>query len=55
MTDDVQLAGASRYLTVDELAAAAGVSREIMLRRIAGVFAKRPWYWRLWFWWRTAR
>lgn len=35
-------------LTVDELAAQAGVTREIMLRRIATVLAKRPWYRRLW-------
>lgn len=39
-------------LTVDELAAAAGVTREIMLRRIATVLAKRPWYRRWWLQWR---
>lgn len=46
---------ATKIMTVDELADAAHVTREIMLRRIAGVLERRPWYRRAWFrlraWW----
>ena len=44
----------SRRYTVDELAETAGVTREMMLCRIATVLSNRPWYQRLWFYIRVA-
>jgi hypothetical protein len=40
---------AKKTWTVDELAEVAGVTREIMLRRVATVLESRPWYQRWWF------